>query len=226
MAGVTVVTASDTVPPGVLPVLATALLALVLTVVAGWLVDQIVVMAHEGSHALTAAFLGIPVHTIKVKLRTGGTEVIGLGALSNIPFTMAGYLGPSAFGLLGCIALRHGRTDVVLWGSLALLVLLLGFTDNWFGRFAVAVIAGGLFLAAYRKSPELHVWVACTWTWLLLMGGLRTAVAHRTSGLDHQELRRATLLPVTFWGGLSVLAAVTSLGLGALMLLGIVTVAG
>jgi len=213
---------ADSVPPGISLAVGTALVSLVVTVVTGWLVDAVVVMAHEGSHALTAAFLGIPVHSIKIGATEGGTYRSSAGALSTVPIKMAGYLGPSAFGLLGCIALAHGRYDVVLWGSVVLLVGLLAFTDNMFGWIAVTLIAVGLAAAAYRPSAPLHVWVGCCWTWVLLMGGLRTAVGHRRGGMDHRSLQEMTLVPAGCWGGVSVLFALATLAFGGFVMTGAV----
>jgi hypothetical protein len=216
----------DVAPPGAVTVVVSGLLALFLTVVLSRVVELLSTMAHEGGHALAAVVFGIPIRSVEVhRDGTGSTEFHGsLGMLSTIPVGMAGYLGPPAFGLLGAVALTHGRADVVLWGSLVLLVVLLAFTDNWFGRFAVALTAGTILAVAYRHSPALHLWTACTWTWLLLMTGFRTAVQHRSGGDDFAKLHGITLIPASFWGLLSLVGSFVAVVVGGMIMLGQITV--
>ncbi len=100
--GVAALTAAppvDTVPPGLPLVAGSALLSLLLAVVAGWLVESIVVVVHEGSHALTAGFLGIPVRSVKIGAREGETSRGQSGMLVSVrPSARPEILGAS-FGL-------------------------------------------------------------------------------------------------------------------------------
>jgi len=208
-------------PPSALVVVATGALATVLVLVLWSVVGHVVTFAHEGGHALAAVLLGARVNGVTLNAdRTGATE--STKAVFQLPVTLAGYVAPSAFGVLGAVLLVRGQADLVLWVSLVLLVLLVIVTVNWFGRGAVAVTGILLLLTLQRGTPDVRVLVACVWVWLLLVGGLVHVLQHGRRGSDFIELRRATwIVPAALWAALATAATGGALVYGGLLLVGV-----
>lgn len=215
------VQAAQAAPPSATVVLAAGGLAVALVLLLWPVVGHVVTFAHEGGHALVAVLLGARVTGVRLHAdRTGVTE--STKALLELPVTLAGYVAPSAFGVLGAVLLVRGRADVVLLASLVLLVLLLVATRNWFGRLAVAVTGGLLLLTLLRGSADVRTLVACVWVWLLLVGGLVHVLQHGARGADFHALRRATwIVPAALWAALAVAASGLALLYGGLLLVGV-----
>lgn len=194
--------------------------AVVLVLLLWSVVGHVVTFAHEGSHALMAILMGSRVSGVRLHAdRTGVTEYSA--PLLRLPVTAAGYVGPSAFGVLGAVLLARGQGEAVLGVSLVLLAMLLLATTNWFGRLALLLTGAGLFLTLQRGSPGVQVLVACVWVWLLLVGGLVHVVEHGRHGVDFATLRRLTwIVPASLWALLTTAAAVLALLYGGMLLLG------
>lgn len=193
-----------------------AILAFGLWSIAG----HVITIAHEGGHAMAALLLGGRIREVRLhRDRSGSTS--SSAVMLELPVTFAGYVGPSAFGLVGCLLLVHGRADAALWGSLVLLALLLLTTANWFGRLVLAVAGGVLLLVLLRGSPEVQVLIACAWVWLLLIGGVLHVWDHRRGGADFAALRAmTTIVPAGVWAWTALIASVAALLLGGAWLVG------
>jgi len=208
--------------PGLGVVLGSAFVALLLSVLLWWVVGHAITIAHEGGHALAAILAGGLVSYLWVRRnRTGATGATALSRLTVIPFVLAGYLAPSLFGLAGAAVLVLGRPAAVLWASVALLVLALTVASTWFTRVAVVAVGAVLGLALRAQSDDVTLWTACSWTWLLLIGGMIHVVLHNGKGSDHHQLRKLTWLPVWFWSFLFTFVAFVSLVFGFAWLTGI-----
>lgn len=203
--------------PGRWTVVGCGVLAVVLLVLCSPIVGHLVTMAHEGGHALVAVLTGGEVHAVGVYADgTGETLYAGGG---GILVTAAGYVGPSAVGLAGALGLARARPEAVLWGAVALLVLLMVVTGNWFGRLAVGTTAAGLAWVALRAPEGARAPVACTLVWLLLAGGVGHVLEHGRHGQDHLDLREDTLVPASVWAFLAAAAALGALVLGGAWML-------
>lgn len=209
-------------PPSLAVVIGTGVLVVVLVVLLWSVVGHLVTFAHEGGHALMAVLLGSRIAGVRLHAdRTGVTEYTK--PLLRLPVTAAGYLAPSAFGIVGAALVARGRAEAVLWGSLVLLGLLLLVTVNWFGRFAVLLTGVALFGTLQRGSPDVRVLVACVEVWLLLVGGLVHVLQDGRRGVDFGTLRSLTwIVPAALWAAVATLAAAGALGYGGLLLLGAV----
>lgn len=99
-----------------------ALIAWILAVPLWFVTRFLVVIAHEGGHALVGTALLNQVRRISFTRDGGGTEFV---SPPPWPFTIAvgvaGYAGPSLFGLLASALLLHGEPEMVLWASMAFL---------------------------------------------------------------------------------------------------------
>lgn len=212
--------------PGAAVAFGTGLLAAVLVLALRPVVGHASVAAHEGGHALTTVLLGRQVQHVVLNVdRTGVTQSLGLGYLRRLAVLPAGYLGPSVFGLGAALLLAHGHPELVLGGSAFLLAALLLVSGNWFGRLVIVVI-GGLLVLAVTRGPDLQAAAACTWAWLLLLGGVADLVEDGAGGSDHAVLRKHTWLPASVFSGLFLILALAALVYGGGVLTGIVSAPG
>jgi hypothetical protein len=209
-------------------VLGTGLLALVLALFTWPIMKHTITLAHEGGHALFVKLSGGTVESVKVNRGTSsGTSFAGLGGLGRFVSALAGYLGPSLFGLAGAVLLTRGRTVAVLWLSLAFLALMMLVVANLFGAVVLVGTGGLLVLAARYATGEAQTVAAYTWVWFLLIGGFLHVLDFRRerakgpdTGSDAVQLRRMTYLPAPLWVGFFWLATLAALLYGAAVLLG------
>jgi hypothetical protein len=176
-------------------------------------VGLIITMAHEGAHAVVGLLFGHTVGAMRIEPnRDGGTMI---GPRGGFFVTLAGYLGPSAFGLLDAVMLVKGRTDAVLWINLFLLALLLTRVRTFFTAFVVVAAGGILYLAAAEATPAASLGVACAWTWILLIGGIVRILEVGWRGQDFRELSGMTfgLVPSVVWTAVALAGAVGALAL-------------
>ncbi len=172
----------------------------VVSVDASWqVVRHLTVMAHEGAHAVTGLLLG-SVDGIELRANgTGATDISAASGLRLFPITLAGYLGPSAFGLGAGKLIELGYTTVVLYGLLFLLfVLLVGL--RWSFGLITVLLAGGIVFGIARYTPMVvQVTTAYSITWLLLLSGVRRVLEVGVRSDDGGELRAMTHLPGALW---------------------------
>ena len=206
--------------PGLGVTLGSGLLAVGLVVLFWWLIGHAITIAHEGGHALVTVLAGGKVARVQVRRdRTGRTDSFVPGR--GVPTTLAGYLAPSAFGLLAALLITFGRFAAVLWISLALLLLILTVAGTWFTRFAVVTTGLLLVLALRTASETVVLWTACTWAWVMLLGGLVHVILHHGVGRDHHSLKEKTWIPVVFWSWFFAAFALATLWFGFSWLTGI-----
>lgn len=180
-------------------------------------VQNIDAMAHEGAHAFANSCMGGT--TASVELKRGGagkTYVIPAGA--GIIGGAAGYLGPSACGLIAAAMIHHGQVAAVLWTGVILLLVLLWLVRGFFGVVAVASLGFFLFLVASHGPEMLQATTAYALSWLLLLSGLRTAFEHGTGNEDAEFLRDRTHLPRILWAGLWLIGSILALAVGCTLL--------
>jgi hypothetical protein len=147
------------------------------------LADHLDTMAHEGAHAIAASAMGFTLLGVTLDQDAGGvTSYLGPAAGPGTVLTaFVGYPGPSVFGLCGAKLIETGHAASVPWVAAVLLVLLLSLVRRSFG--IVSVLASIALLAAVLRYSHdaLEAVVVYALTWLLLLSGARTAVAHGAS---------------------------------------------
>jgi peptidase M50B-like protein len=216
-------------------VVGTGLLALVITITMWPVVTHSMTVAHEGGHALFVSLFGGNVKAVRIdRNRSGRTEFAGIGWFGRFFNALAGYLGPSLFGLLGAWLLVKGQAEAVLWLGLLFLILLMLNLAKPFGYLVVLLTGALVVLVLYEASAVIQTAFAYTWVWLLLMGGFRDVVEFRRGRLDAKRtgqrdrssdayaLFRLSLLPPVLWVGFFWLATLGALLLGAAIMLGLV----
>ncbi len=208
------------------------LLALVISVIVWPVVGFVITVAHEGGHAITGSLMGGRVDAIEIHAdQSGGTYVSGLGRPGNIFTGLAGYVGPSIFGLAGALLLTRQQTTAVLWLSVVLLAVALFQSSNMIGRVVTVCTGAAIVLVIRFLSRGQQTFFAYTWIWLLLFGGFGHVVELqqiRRRGTDKAsdayKLRAITFLPASLWSGIFWLFSLAALILGGGILLGAVRV--
>ena len=169
-----------------------------------WLVVRHVALAaHRGAHAVTGLLVYRSVRE--------GIDVESAAGLRSVPVALAGYLGPSGFGLGAAKLIEIGYATVVLWLVLALLAVVLIGLRRSFGLL-LAVLAGGVVFVLARYTP-LHVQLVTAYSlaWLLLLSGVRRVIEVGVGGI--------TGLPRILWFPLWLVAALAAAAEGARLLI-------
>lgn len=186
----------------------------------GWvIVRHLTVMAHEGAHALVGALLlrrfsGIELH----RDATGGTHVPTEG-LGGVFIHMAGYVGPSMFGLGAAKLIVAGYSATVLWIAFFLLAFLLVGLRRSFGLITV-IVTGALVFGLARFTPTgVQVTGAYSITWLLLLSAVRRVVEIGAGSDDGDKLRGKTGIPGLIWFLFWLAATLAGVALGGKMLI-------
>lgn len=212
----------------------TGMLALVLVVLLRSVLGHAWTAAHEGGHAMFVVVLGGHVAGVRLERDHGGvTSHSGVGGLDRFFVTLAGYLGPSMFGLLGAALLESGETRPVLVTALVLLGLLLVTIRNVFGALVVCGLGGLIWFTLQSTSTGVQDVVAFTLVWFMLLGGVVDVAVlsgirqglresgERDTDSDVAKLARMTLLPGALWMLFLFTATFAALLLGAALLTGL-----
>ncbi|MET7397871.1 M50 family metallopeptidase [Dactylosporangium sp. NPDC005572] len=214
--------------PSQLVVIGAGLTAFAVSVVVWPVVHVLITLAHEGGHAMAVSLMGGSVKSLKALRPQGGvTTFTGLGPLGRFVTALAGYVGPSAFGLAGAYLLSRGQVRTVLWISVVLLLMALFAAGSFYTRFAIIAIGAVIVMVMRKASDGQEAFFAYTWIWFLLFGGFIHVLAFqnlRHAGPDKSSdayvLRQLTFLPASLWSGLFWLASLTALVYGGGILLG------
>ncbi|MFE4601931.1 M50 family metallopeptidase [Kitasatospora indigofera] len=190
---------------------------------------NVVTIAHEGGHGLTALLTGRRLSGIRLHSDTSGLTVssgkpTGPGMILT---AAAGYTAPSLLGLGGAALLAAGHTTALLWISIALLASLLIMIRNAFGLLSVVATGAAFFLVSWYGSSELQGAFAYLGVWFLLLGGVRPVAElqrkRRHGGArdsDADQLARLTGVAALVWVTVFLVVALACLGLGGSWLVG------
>jgi hypothetical protein len=165
------------------------------------LADHLDTMGHEGAHAIVASVMGFTLLGVTLDQDSSGvTTYLAPDSRPRLLLTgFVGYLGPSVFGLCAAKLIETGHAIAVLWVAIILLVLLLSLIRKSFGLVSVPAAIGLLVLVMHHGHDGLEEVIAYGMTWLLLLSGARTAVAHGANAGDAWTLRAITGLPRQLW---------------------------
>jgi hypothetical protein len=205
-----------------------ALIAWILAVPFYFVTKFVSVLAHEGGHALAGIALLSSLDRITIKRGAGGETNFIKNPMW--PFVIlvgvAGYAGPSLFGLMAAWLLLHGRPpELVIWGSMAFLVLMLLAVRGWIGWVVVPILLVVLYRVVTTAGPGVLTLFAYVWTWFLLMSGVQAMIVYIRAKLymsedsDSARLQGFTLLPREVWAFVHLLATGAALVWGGSMLL-------
>lgn len=195
-----------------------------------WRVTRhLVTVVHEGSHGLVALLAGRRLGGIRLHSDSSGLTVsrgrpAGIGMVLTL---LAGYLGPSALGLLVGFGIHTGHAIATLWLLLLALALLLLQIRNLYGLWVVLVSGAALVAVTRWLDPAAQTAVAQAIGSFLLLAGpwslidlersRRAGVARRS---DPDQLARITGVPGTVWWTLMLLVSLGCLVAGGALLIG------
>lgn len=174
---------------------------------------HVVTLVHEAGHAVVALLTGRRLNGIRLHADTSGlvTSVGRPRGPGMVATAAAGYLAPSGLGLAGALLVDADRTAWALWAGLGTLALMLVFIRNWFGLLVVGLAGVAVGLLLWRTSAAVQDVAALTFSWLLLVGGVRASLelwGHRrrtrSRTSDADVLARLTHLPAPVWNALFV----------------------
>jgi len=175
----------------------------VMTLPFAWpLVDQFNAMAHEGAHAVVGSIMGFGIQGVTVDGDSNGETAYVHAPDTGLRRTLtrfAGYLGPSGFGLCAAKLIETGHVVAVLWTAILLLVLLLLMIRKSFAIISVPAAIALLAVVIRHTHDGLEEVIVYGMTWLLLLSGVRVAVAHGAGAGDAGNLSRTTHIPRQIW---------------------------
>ena len=173
-------------------------------------------MAHEGAHAMTGSLLGFAPLGMYFKRNASAVTYFpaSIRGLRDVIISAIGYLGPSVFGLWAAKLIETGHFVAVLWIAIVMLVLLLFLIRKSFGLVSVPVAIAVLALVMRNGHSGVEEFTAYAMTWLLLLSGIRVAVAHGARADDARILSDSTRLPRRFWALLWLAGTLLSLVIG------------
>lgn len=205
--------------PGAMAALVGAAALVVVLVPFLWpLAEHFNAMAHEGAHAVVGGAMGFTLEGVRL-----GRDASGVTAwVPGTPETgmrrtltrFVGYLGPSAFGLFAAKLIETGRVVTVLWIAVLLLVLLLFTIRKSFGIVSVSAAIAALAVITRYAHTGVEEIVSYGMTWLLLLSGIRNAVAHGAHAGDAASLSRITHLPRLLWALLWIAGTLLAIAIG------------
>jgi hypothetical protein len=205
----------------------TAVVAFVAAVPLWRFTTHAITIAHEGGHAMFGVLFGLGVRRVTVRPRgAGGTDFVPDDSwLPWVAAGLAGYLGPSIFGLAGAWMLVHDFAPrSVLLMTLALMALLLLMVRNVFGLIAMLLTGWVIWAVAMHAAEQAQLVFAYIWVWFLLMGGTRQIpelYGNWKSGgePDTTILSKKTGLSTAFFVALFWLGSLAALVFGGVLLL-------
>ena len=181
------------------------------------LVEQFNVMGHEGAHALVAFAMGFKVTGVKLDIENHGGTGYRAPPGTSLRSTLTGfvgYLGPSGFGLSAAKLIETGHVITVLWLAIALLVLLLFFVRKSFGMLSVPAAIALLVYVTRHAHSGLEEVIIYGMTWLLLLSGVRVAVADGANASDAAILNKDTRIPKRIWALLWLVGTLVAVAAG------------
>jgi Peptidase M50B-like len=179
------------------------------------LVDHFDTMAHEGAHAVVGSAMGFTVLGVTMDRKSNGATYLAAGSgLRWLLAAFAGYLGPSGFGLGAAKLIETGHAVCVLWVAAILLVMLLFLVRKSFGVISVPAAIALLAVVMRYAHNGLEEVIVYGMTWLLLLSGVRNAVAHGARAGDAGRLSAMTHLPRRLWAVLWIAGTLLAVATG------------
>jgi hypothetical protein len=176
-------------------------------------------IAHEGAHAITGSAAGQRVARVTLQPdATGATVMLGGKGGGNLAVGVAGYLGPTAFGLGLAKLIEIGHSSAALWLSLLLLVLLLAVLRSVFSFVPVLATGALIYLVARYGSAGADSVTAYGVAWFLLLSGVRVVFDHGVNAADAGHLARLTHIRPGFWVLVWLAGSIAGLIAGGLLL--------
>ena len=176
-------------------------------------------IAHEAAHAMVGLGAGRRIRSVTIDPDGGGATAIlpdsgfGFGVA-----VFAGYLGPSAAGLLAAWLISTGRMVAVIWLGLLLLAALVLMVRNFFGAIAILVCGAMLYLTVRHATVAVETAVAYGVAWFLLLSGPKKVLSIPVKSQDAKILAKLSPLWAWVWYSLWLIGTIAALVVGGAML--------
>jgi Peptidase M50B-like len=155
------------------------------------------VLAHEGTHAIVRSVTGGTVTGITVDANSKGETKFKGG--SSLISGVAGYLGPSAFGLGAAKLIAGGHILSVLYVTLVFLGLILLTLNPSFAVITVPLFGVAVFFLLRDASLTVKLVGSYAIAWLLLLSGPRRVIQRGSGAGDAKNLDDLTTIPGVVW---------------------------
>jgi len=204
-----------------------ALLSWIIAVPLWYVSRYVLVIAHEGGHALLAKLLFRKLASITFNRSGGGATAPKppVPLLFNVFIGLGGYLGPSIFGLFGAWMLLDGRSETVLWASLGFLVVMLLAVRGVMGFLLVPALFVIIYLLLTKVGQPQQTLFTHMWVWFLLIGSVQRMLLfvqdkqYDDTGTDPMILQGMTSVPSAIWTFLMLVGSIAALVYGGALLL-------
>jgi hypothetical protein len=180
-------------------------------------------VVHEAAHAMVGLVAGRRIRRVEINPNGGGsTRLVPQAGFGYGVATFAGYVGPSAVGLLAAWLISVGRIVAVLWLGGLLLAAMVLMVRNFFG--GIVILACGALLYAILRYATAGVETAIAYgvTWFLLLSAPKDAlrVAKKPKDVaDAKILAGMTILWPSAWCFLWLVGTIAALVVGGAILL-------
>lgn len=189
------------------------------------LTSHLITLVHEAGHALVAVLTGRRLRAIKLHSDTSGLTVTKgrTRGITMIATAAAGYLAPSAFGLIIVALIAFDRTMWSLYIALAGLGFLLLWIRNWFGLLLIVLAGSMTWLIANRTSEDFVDYTAWFLGAFFLIASPRAVWGHvRSRGVrrssDSDVLAQISPIPAWLWAWIFQALTLGALVWGILLL--------
>ena len=176
-------------------------------------------IAHEAAHAMVGLGAGRRIRSVKIN--PDGSGATAIRPASGFGFgvaVFAGYLGPSAAGLIAAWLISTGRMVAVIWLGLLQLAVLLPMVRNFFGAIAILVCGALLYLTVRHATVGVETAVAYGVAWFLLLSGPKKVLSIPVKSQDAKILAKMSPLWAWVWYCLWLIGTIAALVAGGALL--------
>ena len=179
-------------------------------------------VVHEAAHAMVGFAAGRRIRRVEINPNGGGSTVMvpqtgfGYGVAA-----FAGYIGPSAAGLLAAWLISMGHIVAVLWLAGLLLAVMVLMVRNFFGGIVILACSALLYLVLRYTTVGVETALAYGVTWFLLLSAPKIALSAAKSPknvADAKILAGMTPLWPSAWCFLWVAGTIAALVVGGALL--------
>jgi hypothetical protein len=176
-------------------------------------------IVHEAAHVVVGLGTGRRVRGVTINTNGGGaTDMVPKSGAGYAIAAFAGYLGPSAAGLIAAWLISIGRIIAVLWLGLLLLVIMLLMVRKFFGGILTLACGVLLYLIVRYTTVGIQTAVAYGVTWFLLVSGPKAVVAADSKPTDATIVAGITHTWPSAWSFLWLVGTIAALVVGGAIL--------
>ncbi len=176
-------------------------------------------IVHEAAHAVVGLRAGRKVRSVTINTKGGGaTDMVPKDGPGYAVAASAGYVGPSAAGLIAAGLISIGRIVAVLWLGLLLLAAMLLMVRKFFGGILILACGALLYLIVRYTALGVETAVAYGVTWFLLVSGPKAVLEAGSKPTDAAIVAGITHVWPSAWSFLWLVGTIAALVVGGAIL--------